>query len=318
MGLLTQAVSRSAEQGDTVFFRIVSVLEQHLGISQRYAVVVLSTDGAEVRAASGHLIRPDGAIVAAGDYSLVVIPPVEGVLLSAGFTPDASLLAWLTTLRQKGTSVLAMTTGVCFVAAAGLAEQRLLATQWAYMRRLKKCYPDCQLVSQQSFLQADGIWSTGSLSGGFDALLELLAQDCGDQFSQLCATHLLVSAPERLSPILPGHRNHCDEAILRSQDWIEAHHAESLTIERMGREVVLAERTLKRRFQQATRLSPILYLQMVWIDKAKKLLLATSSSVKAIAYEVGYENVSFFVRLFRTLTGQTLAQWRECKSIVAS
>ncbi|MGA4815835.1 helix-turn-helix domain-containing protein [Pseudomonas aeruginosa] len=61
----------------------------------------------------------------------------------------------------------------------------------------------------------------------------------------------------------------------------------------------LAERTLKRRFQQATRLSPNLYVQKVRVDKAKKLLLASSLPVKAIAYEVGYENVSFFVRLFK-------------------
>ncbi|EPU1586409.1 helix-turn-helix domain-containing protein [Pseudomonas aeruginosa] len=77
----------------------------------------------------------------------------------------------------------------------------------------------------------------------------------------------------------------------------------------------LAERTLKRRFQQATRLSPNLYVQKVRIDKAKKLLLASSMSVKAIAYEVGYENVSFFVRLFKTHVGQTPAAWRKCEAI---
>ena len=104
--------------------------------------------------------------------------------------------------------------------------------------------------------------------------------------------------------------------ILRLQDWIESHHAEAITIERMGHEVGLAERTLKRRFQQATRLSPNLYVQKVRIDKAKKLLLASSLSVKAIAYEVGYENVSFFVRLFKTHVGQTPAEWRKCESIV--
>ncbi|MGY0523040.1 helix-turn-helix domain-containing protein, partial [Pseudomonas aeruginosa] len=87
---------------------------------------------------------------------------------------------------------------------------------------------------------------------------------------------------------------------LKVQDWMETHYAEAITIERMGREAGLAERTLKRRFQQATRLSPNLYVQKVRIDKAKKLLLASGLSVKAIAYEVGYENVSFFVRLFRT------------------
>lgn len=302
----------------TDFFRVVALLEQHLGLAQSYAVEVLSTDGSEVRAASGHVIQPDGAITDAGDYDLVVITAIEGVRFAAGFSPDTDLLAWLAARRQETTRLLALTTGVCFVAAAGLAEHVLMATHWAYVRQLKKRYPGCQFVAHQSFLQAANIWSTGSLNGGFDALLEMLAQDRGDQFSQLCATHLLVSAPERLNPILPGHRNHCDESILKVQDWIESHYAEVITINRMSHEAGLAERTLKRRFLQATRIPPNLYVQKVRIDKAKKLLLATSLSVKAIAYEVGYENVSFFVRLFREQVGQTPAQWRKCEEVVAS
>ena len=150
-----------------------------------------------------------------------------------------------------------------------------------------------------------------SLTGGFDALLEILAQDLGDPFAQLFATHLLVSAPETINPILPGHRNHCDDAILKVQEWIEANYALDLTIESMGREVGMTERTLKRRFRLATRLSPNVYLQKVRIDKAKKLLLATDLSIKAIAYEVGYENVSFFVKIFKTHVGQTPALWRK-------
>ena len=146
--------------------------------------------------------------------------------------------------------------------------------------------------------------------GGFDALLEILAQDMGDPFAQLCATHLLVSAPARINPILPGHRNHCDEAILKVQEWIETHYARAITIEDMGREAGMAERTLKRRFRLATQLSPNVYVQKVRVDKAKKLLLATDMSIKAIAYEVGYENVSFFVRVFKTQAGQPPAQWR--------
>lgn len=62
---------------------------------------------------------------------------------------------------------------------------------------------------------------------------------------------------------------------------------------------------------EAASLPPNLYLQQVRIDKAKKLLLATQLKVRDIAAEVGYENVSFFVRLFKTRVGTTPARWRE-------
>ncbi|WP_190273244.1 hypothetical protein [Laribacter hongkongensis] len=75
----------------------------------------------------------------------------------------------------------------------------------------KTGYPARRFVARQSCLHADGVWTTGTLSGGFDALPEMLAQDRDDRFSQLCATHFLVSAPERLNPVLPGCHNHCDD-----------------------------------------------------------------------------------------------------------
>ncbi|WP_024946950.1 GlxA family transcriptional regulator, partial [Pseudomonas aeruginosa] len=190
------------------------------------------------------------------------------------------------------------------------ADGLLLASHWAYVRQLARRYPQCRFIGQRSYLQADGLYTTGSLGGCFDALLEIIARERGDRFSQLCATHLLVADAQRLSPILPGRRNHRDESILALQDWIEANHAEPLGLERMAAQAGLALRTLKRRFGAATGLSPIRYLQQVRVDRAKKLLLATPLSIREIAYEVGYENVSFFVRLFRKEAGDTPSHWR--------
>ena len=59
-----------------------------------------------------------------------------------------------------------------YVAATGRHDHVLMATHWAFIRQLKKRYPTCQFVAHPSCLQADGIWTTGSLTGGFDALLE--------------------------------------------------------------------------------------------------------------------------------------------------
>lgn len=296
------------------FFRIVSLLEKHLGLPQCFAVRLLSVDGDEVRAAGGHPIRVDGAI--GGNPDLIVIPAVEGTRLSDGFEPDLRLVEWLGT-RRKQCRFLALTTGASLLAEAGLGGDGLLATHWAFVGALKRRHPGRRFVVNRSHVQGGNVWTTGTLDGCFDALLEILAQDRGDHFSQLCAAHILVSDPRTLNPILPGHRDHDDDAILKVQDWIESHYAESVTIERMAAEVGWAERTLKRRFRQATGLTPNLYVQKVRIDKAKKLLLATGMAVKEIAYDVGYENGSFFGRLFKKQVGCTPAEWRRRNAIGA-
>ncbi|MFU4576880.1 GlxA family transcriptional regulator [Pseudomonas aeruginosa] len=290
------------------FFRIVSLLEAHIGLEPSFRVRILAS-AREVTVASGHSLRADAILEIDADCDLLVIPAIEGARL-AGFVPDAASLAWIAQRIDAGARVLALTTGAAWLAASRRADGLLLASHWAYVRQLARRYPQCRFIGQRSYLQADGLYTTGSLGGCFDALLEIIARERGDRFSQLCATHLLVADAQRLSPILPGRRNHCDESILALQDWIEANHAEPLGLERMAAQAGLALRTLKRRFGAATGLSPIRYLQQVRVDRAKKLLLATPLSIREIAYEVGYENVSFFVRLFRKEAGDTPSHWR--------
>ncbi|HGM6520323.1 helix-turn-helix domain-containing protein [Pseudomonas aeruginosa] len=290
------------------FFRIVSLLEAHIGLEPSFRVRILAS-AREVTVASGHSLRADAILEIDADCDLLVIPAIEGARL-AGFVPDAASLAWIAQRIDAGARVLALTTGAAWLAASRRADGLLLASHWAYVRQLARRYPQCRFIGQRSYLQADGLYTTGSLGGCFDALLEIIARERGDRFSQLCATHLLVADVQRLSPILPGRRNHRDESILALQDWIEANHAEPLGLERMAAQAGLALRTLKRRFGAATGLSPIRYLQHVRVDRAKKLLLATPLSIREIAYEVGYENVSFFVRLFRKEAGDTPSHWR--------
>lgn len=292
----------------TDFFRIVAMLEQHLGVAAGYAVTVLSCDGAPVRVASGQQIITDGALDA-GPYDWVMLPPLEGGRLND--SPAPALLQWIAKRYAEGSQLLAMTTAAALLAAAGVAEGAHMASHWAFVQRLNKRFPACQFVAHPSYLRAGNLWTTGALNGSFDALLGLLAEDHGDAFAQLCAAHLLVSDPSRAAPMLPGLRNHTDAAILAVQDWIEQHHAEPLDLKAMARVGSLSLRTFKRRFQAATQLSALVYVQRVRLEKAKRLLLTTDESIKAIAWKVGYENVSFFVRLFRTHMGETPGRWRE-------
>ncbi len=293
------------------FFRIVALLEAHVGLGHGYEIQVLTEDGEAVDSASGSAIETDGRMLPDDVFDLVIVPAVEGPRIGELLERSRAMIDWLTAHLRRGCPVLALTTGSCLLAATGLVDGTSLATHWAYLRRLQTLFPSCRFTVHESYVQIGQVYSAGSLNGGFDALLAMVAQDRGDPFSQLCAAHLLVSEPRRLQPLLPGYRNHDDEAVLRVQEWIEVHHAEPLRIEALARRFGFSERNLKRRFQGATRIAPTQYLQRVRIDKAKKLLIASRLSIKEIAYEVGYENASFFVRLFKRELGCTPAQWRQ-------
>jgi transcriptional regulator GlxA family with amidase domain len=79
----------------------------------------------------------------------------------------------------------------------------------------------------------------------------------------------------------------------------------------MVRRSDLAERTFKRRFTQATGLSPIAYVQRLRIEDAKRRLERTEASVDEVSWQVGYEDPAFFRRLFRRVTGLAPGAYRK-------
>ena len=91
---------------------------------------------------------------------------------------------------------------------------------------------------------------------------------------------------------------------------MEQNYCKALSIADLAIAFGFSERNLKRRFKLATGLSPILYLQKVRLEKAKKLLLLGKPNINDIAYAVGDHNVSFFIRLFKKHQGVTPNQWR--------
>jgi transcriptional regulator GlxA family with amidase domain len=73
----------------------------------------------------------------------------------------------------------------------------------------------------------------------------------------------------------------------------------------------LPERTFKRRFKKATGLSPLDYAHSIRLEEAKQMLETTDRPIERIAVDVGYQDDSFFRRLFRRRVGLTPRAYRQ-------
>lgn len=69
--------------------------------------------------------------------------------------------------------------------------------------------------------------------------------------------------------------------------------------------VNITPRTLNRRFQACIGMRPIEYIQAVRIEQAKRLLESGTTTIKALAEQVGYHDRSSFARLFKQATELT-------------
>ena len=72
----------------------------------------------------------------------------------------------------------------------------------------------------------------------------------------------------------------------------------------------LPERSFIRRFTKATGMAPLEYVHRLRIEEAKQMLETGDAPVEAVAAEAGYQDASFFGRLFRRRVGLTPAQYR--------
>ena len=71
-------------------------------------------------------------------------------------------------------------------------------------------------------------------------------------------------------------------------------------------------RNFMRRFQAATGDKPLHYLHNACASRRPRAALATTGkSIKTISYEVGYDDASFFARLFRQHTELSPNHYRQ-------
>jgi transcriptional regulator GlxA family with amidase domain len=101
-----------------------------------------------------------------------------------------------------------------------------------------------------------------------------------------------------------------DAVIARCQAWISKRPTVEAPVASMIRVSGLPERTFKRRFQKAAGMTPLEYVHALRLERAKTLLETSELKLNELAEKVGYEDTTFFSRLFRRTVGLTPAQYR--------
>lgn len=92
-------------------------------------------------------------------------------------------------------------------------------------------------------------------------------------------------------------------------EFIENSYASNITLKSMSDSVQMTPKYFCRFFHQMTHRSPIDYLNYYRIERACYLLLTTNQSVTEIAYNVGFNDLSYFIRTFKKHKGITPKQY---------
>lgn len=93
-------------------------------------------------------------------------------------------------------------------------------------------------------------------------------------------------------------------------DYIQTHLSKPLTIEELADMACLSKDHLTRLFKKEMGMPPLHYINQKKVERAQLLLLTEDTPIKTIAYQLGYEDPSYFNRIFRKYTGQTPAEYQ--------
>lgn len=99
--------------------------------------------------------------------------------------------------------------------------------------------------------------------------------------------------------------------IVQALAYIEAHYREQISILELAEKVGWSHEYFTRMFVQHQRLSPKQYILQRRIDHACELLRSAHTTVKEIAYAVGFQSEPYFSRVFSRLVGMSATVYRE-------
>jgi len=248
--------------------------------------------------------------------SVVCVPEVNlppGEPLAARFSEE---IAWLRQRHADGATLAASCSGSMLLAETGLLDGWEATTHWGWCEALRKRFPEVTVRTQRALVvSGDGqrLIMAGGGTTWLDLALYIIARTVGlDHAIKVARVNLIDWHHSGQQPFarLARTRQVEDAVVARCQTWIAGNYDQRNPVTAMVRLSGLAERSFKRRFQQATGMSPLEYVHALRLEEAKQMLESGDLSIEAIANKVGYEDAGFFSRLFRRKVNLTPAQYR--------
>jgi len=283
---------------------------------QRMTPFIVARQRQGFEAANGVPITPHHDFDTAPQPDIACIPDFfvnPGDSVAGQYRPEAE---WLRRVHERGAVLASACSGAVLLGEAGLLANCDATVHWGYVKTLTNNYPGVKVNLNQSLVlsgEAQRLVMAGGGTSWQDLALYLIARHVGlKEAIEVAKTYMLQWHELGQQPFatLLSFRQTNDAVINKCQDWVAENYGRPSPVAAMMGVSGLTERTFIRRFRDATGLTPLDYVHALRLEEAKQMLETGDGSIEAIANEVGYEDTSFFGRLFRRKVGMTPAQYR--------
>lgn len=265
-----------------------------------YDLVLLAPDGGEIESSSGFRLsakpldekRFDSIIVSGGE-------------IIRSITAAEKIVAWLR--RANARRIASVCTGAFLLAEAGLLDGRRATTHWASADDFSRRYPRVELDADRIFIRDGDIWTSAGVSAGVDLALALIEDDLGSEVGRRTAQQLVVhqrrpGGQSQFSALveLGGRTGRFVQLI----DWVRAHLAEPLTVERLADRAAMSPRNFARAFLAETGTTPAKAVERLRLETARTAVETSHAPLERIAEAAGFGDPGRMRRAFVRSLGQ--------------
>ena len=120
-----------------------------------------------------------------------------------------------------------------------------------------------------------------------------------------------LNATVKFPDIMPGKQHEYAEKFMTICNYISDHCAENLTVEALAEKTGFSKFHFSRLFKQFTGMTCYNYLISKRISCAEKLLITPNLSVTEAALQSGFNSLSTFNRIFKSVKGCTPSEYRQ-------
>ncbi|MFB8378487.1 GlxA family transcriptional regulator [Streptomyces rubiginosohelvolus] len=219
------------------------------------------------------------------DAETVIVPSVPDPCVDEGRPLPPELITALRRAHDAGARMVSLCTGAFALAEAGILDGRRATAHWLHTAQLAARYPKVRVDDSVLYVDDGDVLTSAGLTAGLDLCLHLVRRDLGAHVANQLARRMVVPAhrpggqAQFIDQPVPATD---DRALAPVLDWARAHLDRPLTVEDLARQAAMSPRTLYRRLQAATGVTPLQWLLNQRLRRAQSLLESTDLPVSRI------------------------------------
>jgi transcriptional regulator GlxA family with amidase domain len=271
---------------------------------------VVTKDGMPSKSKNNAAIIPNCSIHDIESTDVIIISSISD--FSTLLTSDETI-EWLHHHFKRGTTIASVCSGTFVLAKTGLLNGKQATVHWGFAAEFKRRYPEVHLRPDKIITEEEQLLCSGGYNSYIALSFYIVEKFCGRdvaiESSKAMLHDLGRSSQDPYSISIITHRS-LDPEIHRIQEWLEKNFNHRIDMQDLADAFGMSRRVLERRFKTATGMPPLLYLQQIRVEIAKKYLESTSITFSEIAVLVGYEDTSFFRKIFQKQTKTLPKEYR--------